>query len=341
MRFPLFSLTRRQALTSVAAAATATANAGQASAATLVTLKKNSEKELLHKIAVTRDNVFALWSTAIARGSSRIACYGLNGDPQWSEDFGFVPVFDIVATGDHEVSVVVLDRQAFRVTFSKYNTSGALNLTDSLPVNEAVLAVAASPTHICALDLGTALVAKQFGAAGEPTRRPPVFDTPTIGGLKPRAIIASMHFLDTQLVLLDHVKARTATIFSNGALRSGRVVHAPIEEAIQKQDSDVLSRATVLRATGNEHTVTFPTSISFAASDRVNTLWITSSLGTRIVPLVRLDSTLGVSATYNIQVPDDPILKGRPPLMLSASQSTLALGFREGAVALIDTRGIV
>lgn len=339
MKIPFSPMTRRGAIISVAAAAAAAAaNLGQARPATLITLQRSGAKEFLLRIALTNDHIFGLWSTGLAKGSSRLACYNLRGEQKWSREFGAAPQFAIVASGDNEVTAVAIDREESKLTFGKYDVLGPINQTDSLPLNGAVIAVAASSNDICALDIETNLFSKRFGVPEAPTRRPPAFDTPTIGGVKPRGIVASMHFLGTELVLLDHVKARTLTILSNGEVRSGRVIHPSIDAAIQKQDSDVAGRVALLRPGGNEHAVTFPTSISFAASDRASGIWLVSSLETGSVPVFRINSVLNVTATYNIQVPPDPLVRGRPPLMLAASPASIAFGFREGLLAIVDVK---
>lgn len=343
MKFPFLSLTRRQAFAGVAAAATTAttpvtaASSGQIrKEAALLTLKKSSAKELLLKMALTSDHVFAVWSTAIARGSSRLACYGLDGETKWSKDLGTVPVFAVLASGDNEATTVVIDKEAAKLVFSTYTSQGPLNQEDQLPLNTAVLAAGANSTDICALDVATSLVSKRFRSPEGATQIPAAFDNPTIGGVKLRAIMASVHFLGNQLLLLDHVQARTVSILPNGERRSGRLVHASIDAAIRKQDEDVASRASLLRSSGNEHTLTFPTSISFAASDRANALWIISSLETGSIPIYRLNPDLLVTETYSVQIPAGSVVADRPPLMLAASQSRLALGFREGVVAVVD-----
>jgi len=342
MKFPFFSLTRRQALTGVAAVATTAtvtvaADSGQIRKAALLALKKG-EKELLLKMALTNDHVFAVWSTAIARGPSRLACYGIDGEAKWSKDLGTVPVFAVLASGDNEATTVVIDKEAAKVVFSKYASQGALNQEDRLPLNTAILAAGANSTDICALDVATSLVLKRFKGPEAPVRIQAAFDNPTIGGVKLRAIMASVHFLENELLLLDHVQARTVAILPNGERRTGRLSHASIDAAVRKQDEDVAARAALLRSSGNEHALTFPTSISFAASDRANALWIISSLETGSIPIYRLNRALLVTETYNVQIPAGSVVADRPPLMLAASQSRLALGFREGVVAVVDHR---
>jgi hypothetical protein len=343
MKIPLFSLTRRQAFAGVAASAVNISamaeDSGQIRTATLVALKRNGEQEMLLKMALTNDHLFALWSTRIAKGTSRLACCALNGEQRWSTGLGSVPVFALLASGGGEATTVVIDKESAKVVFAKYGSQGALNEEDTLPLNNAVLAAGASSADICVLDVNTSLSIKRFRGSGAPRHRPPAFDTPAIGGLKPRAIIASVHFLENQLVLLDHVKARSVAVFPDGGQRPGRVAHPSIDAAIQKQDEDVAGRAAPLRSSGNEHTVTFPVSISLAASDGASAIWVVPQPATGSIPVLRLNPALSVTAEPRIRIPAGLAVEDRPPLMLGATQSLIALGFREGVVALAGHGG--
>lgn len=343
MKFPFISLTRRQALASVAVTASAAANQQGAILATLVPLRKQNEKELLLRMALTRDYVFVLWSSSPGpRGASRLACYGVDGAEKWSDRSlleSSASLFAIMASSENEVLVASVDLTSSSLKFEKYNWLGPMNQRETLPLNRAVLAVAANNTDICALDVATSLSRKRFGDPEEPIQLPAAFDVPAIGGIRPRALVASAHYLGSQLILLDHVKARTVTFTPNGERRSGRLVHPSIEAAIQKQDSDVQSRAALLRSSGNEGAITFPLSISLAADDHIDAIWVASSLRTGIIPLLRFSSAMTLASSLNIEIPSGSIIRDRPPQLLAASPSTLALGFREGTLALASYKG--
>lgn len=337
MRLPFLSLTRRQAVISMAFAATATASSTNILPVTLIVPRKQSDKEILRRVALTRDYVFAIWGASLAvRASSRLACYDLTGNQYWSAELGPSALVDLISSNDTEVAVVAINlaSKPSNLAFSKYNNLGVMNQQDSLPLNRGVLAVATSPTHIYALDGETGLLAKRFGAAEAVSRLPPAFDTPVMGGITPRAIFASVHVLNNELLLLDHMKARTVKIMPNGEQQPGRIMHPIIDAALERQDHDVESRLAMLRSSGKEDSITFPMCISYAASDRLSSIWIAASLIPSSISVYLMNSTPVITGAYTVQIPANPIVRNKPPLMLAASPSTIALGFRDGVIAL-------
>lgn len=340
MRFPFVSLSRRQALASMAAAATASqlhVAEGNVLMATLLPLTKHSINEVLIKICVTETHIVAVWREGLLKGRSRLACYSLSGAEQWSQQLDpSSVVFDLIGITSTHIQVVFINRPKSELSFSKYTISGVPASEDALAYTEAALCAAANESDISVLDIKTNISRKRFGELQSPSPRPIDLTTPTIGGYAPPGIIATMHFLGDDLVVLDHVKARTAVLSSDGQLRKGRLSHPVIDMALAAQDTDVESRAATLRLLGKESSLTFPTSVLFAASNGVDSIWIVAkSLNPRNISMLRIDASLSVNGSYEMRIPNEPILGGKPPLLLAVSRSVVAWGFRDGAVAFV------
>jgi|GEM_PF-2632569 len=335
--FKLFS--RRQSLAAIATVSATTLSANQNTEATVLPLVKLNPKELLRNIALTGSNIFVVWSAGLVKGASRLACYELNGHPKWSVDLGTTRIFALHTCGDNEVALFTIQEGVSTVALSKFNAQGQLILEDSLSFSRALLAVAANASEAFALDFETNLITKHLGASKEPDKFPPAFDTPIIGGFKPPAIVASVHCFRDQVLLLDHVKARTVSVSNSGGYHSGQLNHPTINSAVERQDADVQSRAALAGSSANSQLMTFPKSIFMAASDQNADLWIVASLGMRTIQLLRFNVLSGKSETVEVQSPTDPLLNKKPPLALAASTSHVAFGYREGAVAIVTQLG--